>query len=293
MSNVHEGPSQNLDDAFVYTSSGNSEFTKVLSNLFTKFPAGKWKEVKAKFNTTNELEILVETALELSSSGSGAALFRKRGDADETLIGIWYSRVIKHAKKKILLSAASKIRAITPGDLRSIAQLSIEPQNINQIAEILFENFGIILVIERGFSGMKLDGIASILPTGQTLIALSLRYPRYDYFWFTLIHELSHVCLHQDILQDSVIYDDLEEENMLDIEIEANRMAADSIIPRYIFNKSEALRNQDEESVLKLAQQASIHPALAAGAIQHHKKDFKIFSKITNSLNVRELLGVE
>ncbi len=36
---------------------------------------------------------------------------------------------------------------------------------------------------------------------------MSLRYPRLDYFWFTLLHELAHLVLHNEQLKEPVFFD--------------------------------------------------------------------------------------
>ena len=76
---------------------------------------------------------------------------------------------------------------------------------------------------------------------------MSLRFARYDQFWFTLMHELSHICLHIDLL-DSPIIDSLydSEDNPIEnieedeIEDQANMLARLSLIPRNIWAKCKA-----------------------------------------------------
>ena len=43
-----------------------------------------------------------------------------------------------------------------------------------------------------------LDGAAIKLDDGRPVIGMTLRYDRIDNFWYTLLHELSHVGLHLD-----------------------------------------------------------------------------------------------
>jgi HTH-type transcriptional regulator/antitoxin HigA len=281
-----------VDDGFVSPTADSTNFLQVLAALSSDVPQTKWTEIKARSLTKDKLQILIETALEVSASPLQQRLFRKHKDANETLIAIWQAKVLQNAKRRILTEEPSFPVQPTLEDLRNIAKLSADSASPKFIGEVLFKSFGIILVIERAFTGMKLDGLVTKLGTGHPVIGLSLRYPRYNNFWFTLIHELAHVYLHADML-DTVIYDDLDEQDYGDVEVEANRLAADSIIPRHLFNKSAAIRSVSNENVYQLSAQAGVHPALVAGALQHRANNFKIYTDITNSLDVRQILGMQ
>ena len=119
---------------------------------------------------------------------------------------------------------------------------------------------------------------------------MSLRFARYNNFWFTLLHELAHVALHYDLLADP-IYDDFLDGNNSDVEKEANRVAADAVIPRFIFNKARVYRTARPDDLFELAEAAGVHPILAAGSVQHHLKNYKLFSTTVNSVDVRKMLG--
>jgi HTH-type transcriptional regulator/antitoxin HigA len=140
---------------------------------------------------------------------------------------------------------------------------------------------------------MKLDGITTKLPNGIPVIGLSFRYPRYDHFWFTLLHALAHVSLHYSAL-DEPICDDLDMTNIeSEIEAEANRIAADMLIPRHIWNKAEVHRSLKEADLMRLASDAAIHPAVAAGMIRRKNANYRLFSNIVNEIDTRHLLGIE
>ncbi|MGA3843425.1 ImmA/IrrE family metallo-endopeptidase [Ralstonia nicotianae] len=46
------------------------------------------------------------------------------------------------------------------------------------------------------------DGVVFCLDDGHPVIGLSLRHPRLDIFWFTLMHELAHIVLHKELLTE-------------------------------------------------------------------------------------------
>jgi HTH-type transcriptional regulator / antitoxin HigA len=281
-----------MDDFSVVTKSGISDFFEIFSNLRKDISAAKWKEVKERSDSNDELTILLETAIGLSGTKDKIALFRKNADADDTLIQIWHSRVLKKARSMLLTESASEFHGLRSADIREIAKISSDPKSPKYIGEYLKDKYGIILVIERAFSGMKFDGFAVKLETGHPIVGVSLRYPRYNNFWFTLLHELSHVSMHYEIL-DAAIYDDLKNLENSEVEKEANRLATDSIVPRYIFNKSPAIRSpQNKDLLFALAKQAEVHPILVAGMLQHHAGNFRMHADIVNEINVRELLGI-
>jgi HTH-type transcriptional regulator/antitoxin HigA len=290
--NLDQSIAPQKDDFFVTPAIDNNDFLEIFTSLNSEIPASKWREILKKSDATNEIQVLIETALELSTAKRQGLLFRKHQNSDDTLISIWLSRVFKKAKYSYLTDKPKVFSRITSSDLRNIAKLSLDIESPKKIAKYLLETFGIILILDHGFTGMKLDGVATKLSSGQPIIALSLRYTRYDYFWFTLLHELSHVALHYAELE-SVIYDDLDIMGSTEIEREANRMAVDSIVPRHLFNKSSALRDNDDLHIYELAERSEVHPALVAGIIKHHKNNYRLYSSMTNTIDVREMLGIK
>lgn len=236
--------------------------------------------------------VLIKAASELANINT-KSLFRKNDRADNTLTSIWLSHVLARSRISLLESGNTKFKGIDPDSLRYIGRLSLEPNNVQKLPSILEKQFGIILVIESAFKGMNLDGVVTKTGNGVPIIGLSVRYSRYDNFWFTLMHELSHVLLHYDSL-DEPICDDLEStDEQADIEAEANRFAADSLIPRRLWMKANVRRSLSQTDLLTLATEAEIHPALAAGIIRKSTGNYRLFNEIVNGINIRELLGVQ
>lgn len=58
----------------------------------------------------------------------------------------------------------------------------------------LLEKLGIRFVVVPHLAHTKLDGAAAYVKEGP-IVALTMRYDRIDYFWFTLFHELAHLVL--------------------------------------------------------------------------------------------------
>jgi HTH-type transcriptional regulator/antitoxin HigA len=136
---------------------------------------------------------------------------------------------------------------------------------------------------------MKIDGCVFKVASGNPVIGISFRYTRLDHFWFTLMHELAHVALHQEQLS-SPILDDLESERPDLIEREADRLASDSLIPRNEWRNCPAKYSLAEADVRSFAQKMGIAPQIVAGRLRREFRRHELFSGLVNEVNVREIL---
>jgi HTH-type transcriptional regulator / antitoxin HigA len=250
----------------------------------------KWPEIKNRCGEISHFHILFDTAVSLSSLEKATTLFRQRNDANDALVAIWMARVLRSAEISAFKNRHVKFSQLTADDLREISMLCVDETSPRFIQEVLLKKHGVVLVYEPSFSGMKLDGATSILVNGIPVVGLSLRYSRYDYFWFTLMHELSHVAIHGGHLSNG-IYDDFEETHRSDIEIEADRFATDALIPRRIFDKALVTRTRSQKDLDSLAKSAGIHPVVAAGLVRYHLKNYQVFSDVIASIDVRNMVG--
>ena len=213
-------------------------------------------------------------------------LFRKSNTSNEALYALWLSRVSNTAKESIIKQEISKFEGLTKEHLKDIAKLSPDESIILELPSILAK-YGIVLVFEEGIKSMKLDGAVFKLFTGHPVIALSFRYSRIDNFWFTLMHELSHIVLHYEKL-DTPIFDDLDEESADIIEKQTNRLAKNSFVEKAIWRSCKANYQTGDDVVYEFANKVGIHPAIIAGLLQHEKKSYQIYSKIVNQTNLRD-----
>jgi HTH-type transcriptional regulator/antitoxin HigA len=167
--------------------------------------------------------------------------------------------------------------------------LSAEPQAVRQLPSILAE-FGIILVYVYALPGMSADGAVFHLSTGHPVIAMSLRFPRLDYFWFTLLHELAHLVLHADQLKEPVFFDVEASEERDRIERAANRLAKDSIVDRESWRNCAPKYDISDRAVYTYAEEQGIHPSLVAGLLRKESGNYKRYSSIINEHDVRTIL---
>lgn len=224
---------------------------------------------------------------EMQTDGVGY-LFRKNDTADKHLALIWLSRVKFYAKALVASKKIADFQGIEKGELKSIARLSVDVEILLKLPAILAEK-GIVLVYCRALPGMKLDGAVFKLVSGNPVIGISLRFPRLDNFWFTLMHELAHLALHIDIL-DKPILDDLEVDSASEIEISANHLAKYSFVDRQSWRNCEAKYNKSRESIEKFAKKIGIHKSIVAGMLRKEEGDYRAYSNIVNDINVRKVI---
>ena len=219
---------------------------------------------------------------------SAGALYRKSDSSSELLISLWFSHLKSSSEIEFFIKKPRQFTGITKEDLRYIARMSPDLSLIDKLPDILLD-YGIILIYQKSFKGMKLDGVSFKLSTGTPVIGMSFRFSRLDYFWFTLMHELSHLHLHYDLL-DNPILDDLEVDSDSAIEMAANRVAKAAFVDRHIWRNCIPKYDKSIDAINKFAEEISIHPAIIAGMLRKENEDFKIYSSIVNQHNIREAI---
>lgn len=216
------------------------------------------------------------------------ALFRAKLGAAETLTAVWLSKVRTLAEWFSAAQPVAAFKGLAADDLKDLVKLSADPSRITQVAPLLIER-GIIVIYEPHIPGMKVDGAVFKLASGNPVIGMSLRYPRLDYFWFTLMHELAHVVLHGDMLSTPII-DDMDAENTDLVELQADKLATDSLIPRSEWRSCPAKYSFAEKDVLEFSAKLGIAPQIVAGRLRREFRRHDLFSELVNKINIREAL---
>ena len=179
-------------------------------------------------------------------------------------------------------------------DLRNLSYYESGPI----MARELLKSVGVKLVVEKHLSKTYLDGAASIMPDGRPLIGLTLRYDRLDSFWFTLFHELGHVALHlgpnDEGSERQVYFDDLDQDSWSQVEKEADSWAADSLIPQSHWKAGRLNRSKvSAANILAFAEKHRISPAIPAGRLRFQRSNYKIFSRLVGTKQVRTQFGLK
>lgn len=215
-------------------------------------------------------------------------LFRKSAEAKAPILAVWLAKARTEAELSFHTQKVAHFNGLTADDLRAIAQSSVDVEVLIELPSILARK-GVILVFLNALPGMKLDGAAFRLTSGNPVVAMSIRFPRLDSFWFTLLHELAHVNLHADLLGEPIC-DDLDVEGDDAVEIAANKLAKASFVERSVWRNCEPKYDTADDAVIAFARKAHIHPAIVAGMLRKETGNYTRYSRIVNAINVRDIL---
>lgn len=216
-------------------------------------------------------------------------LFRKSAKTDENLLAIWQARARSQAQRFYLGGGCASFNGLTKEYLRNLALLSVDPQVVRDLPRLLADS-GVILVYVYALPGMSADGAVFHLSTGHPVIAMSLRFARLDYFWFTLLHELAHLVLHNDQLVAPLFFDvEVAEENDR-IEKAANRLAKDSIVDRESWRSCTPKYDPSDRAVRAYAAEQRVHPSLIAGLLRKEFNNYTRYSSLINEHDVRAII---
>lgn len=260
-----------------------SEYEELMA-FVKELPADLKKSKNLTGKDTNYIElshILTNRRKPLSSK----KLFKKNNNAKDILINFWLYNVNEQVNIMESLSTLEEFKGLTKSDVKEIVNLSIEPKSYLTLPLLLLKK-GIILTYEKSIQGLNVDGIVYKNKTGNPIISLSIRHNRIDNFWFTLVHELSHIILHYDLLDD-VIIDDLDIKDSSVIELEANKLAGDLLIPKNVWRGCPIKYSFDSSDVINFSKQYKINPAILAGRIRKERDNYSIFNDIVHSEDIR------
>jgi HTH-type transcriptional regulator/antitoxin HigA len=131
---------------------------------------------------------------------------------------------------------------------------------------------GVALVIVPELPNTRVCGATRWLSPNKALIQLSLRYKTDDQFWFTFFHEAGHILKHGK--RETFIDEegDVSHEHEHNREAEANRFAADFLIPP---DAMQRFRRQNKppyiskQAVEQFAEELGIASGIVVGRLQH------------------------
>ena len=177
------------------------------------------------------------------------------------------------------------------------SEISIEPFDVDKLRESLEElravtrapvetfvssvqdicaKAGVAVVWIPALKKTGISGCARWLSDRKALVALTLRYKTDDQMWFTFFHEIGHLLLHRR--NSSFILDDILDldSNIADPEVfqqeeEANRFAADVLIPPKAFKAFVYERSFDSQSIYRFAEQIGISTGIVVGRLQKER----------------------
>jgi HTH-type transcriptional regulator/antitoxin HigA len=208
---------------------------------------------------------------------------------NRTNLWLWLARVREIADSRTQLRNRFRPETLNEETIKYLVRLSWMERG-PQLAKEFLEEKGIALVIEPHLPNTWLDGAAMLGRHGLPIIGMTLREDRLDNFWFTLVHECIHVWKHLDASGFRAISDEHIEKPDADtvaIEKEANMLAAELLLPRSVWRRSDAYLNPSTESIQQLAAKLQVHPAIIAGRLRFEQQNYTLFTKLVGLHQVR------
>ena len=247
----------------------------------------------------DQAEELVTGLMERAGGRTFAAapLYRKNDSrrvnakTDDYALRAWCWQVLAQARDTESV-AEYQPDAINSQLMREIAQMSVLEDGPVQAREFLAQ-YGVGLEYVNHLPRTHLDGAALRLPDGRPVIGLTLRYDRIDNFWFTLLHELSHICLHLGACSGEIGFVDdhslrgVESGGSDTTEQEADQLAQDALIPPEIWDDGIIMENPGPMAVLQMAWDAQVHPAIIAGRVRYETGNYRLLSQFVGTGEVR------
>ena len=250
-----------IDDFFVINDYSRLDFNKAIEN-YKYFRNAKIPDSHLKKHFS---------ALAVNDQN---ILYKKNEIVNNPLQKYWTLLFLDMAENKDI--STIKFSSLSKNDLKFVVKICSYDDRIMRVKKFLMEK-GINLFFIESLSGTNIDGAVCYTSNNTVAIGLTVRYERLDHIWFALLHELSHIVLHEHYLKDILI----SFENSQDIkEIEANRLAKDSIISPEKYRACTPKRTRDVNDLVKFTKENNIHPALLAGLIRNDLNDYMIFSEI-------------
>jgi len=262
----------NLEQHYREYKASIDERNKLKDHLewLTYFPVEKMVEygwIKAASDRTEQLIELLNFfgIAHPSLFEETCAAFRKSQDSNSYAVAAWLQRGIVEATKQSCASYnEQKFKLV----LSQIRLLTVQPCEIFE-PELkgLCASAGVTVIPVRELPNAKVCGATHWLNPHRPIILISLRYKKTDHFWFTFFHEAAHVLKHakRGNFLDYLAFEDGKEED------EANRFAADFLIPPDAFERFKSSGKVTKQSVISFAAEIGIDPGIVVGRLQHDK----------------------
>lgn len=173
-------------------------------------------------------------------------------------------------------------------DIKACTRMDIG-KALNKVEGLLSES-GVALAIVPALPNTGISGCTRWVSKKKPIVAITLRYKWDDQIWFTLFHELGHVLLHRK--KHTLILDNPNEQltdgvvdpEMQAVEEEANRFAADILIPPKLLQRFISFGMFESEYIEQFAEAIAIAPGIVVGRLQ---RDGILESHMGNALKQR------
>jgi hypothetical protein len=144
-------------------------------------------------------------------------------------------------------------------------------------AKAICSRAGVAVVLVPELPRTRISGCARWLSDKHALVGLTIRYKTDDQLWYTFFHEVGHILLHRD--QQSFVIDNAAKDvsdkvvdpKMAKYEEEANRFAADTLIPPAALREFLRLHGKTltNDEIHDFAESIGVGPGIVVGRLQH------------------------
>jgi HTH-type transcriptional regulator/antitoxin HigA len=152
------------------------------------------------------------------------------------------------------------------GSLAEIRRMTLsQPEHFRGPLHDLLASCGVAIAFVPHLRKSYAHGATRWLTSSKALVQLSLRGSWADVFWFTLFHELGHILRHGK----RQMFVELEDGSKTPEEEEADRLAADSLLPAPAYRQFVQAGSFSRSSVQQFARAVEVHPGIVVGRLQH------------------------
>lgn len=146
------------------------------------------------------------------------------------------------------------------------------PEDFGEALVELCASAGVAVAFVPELPSCRANGATRWLSPQKALIQLSLRYRWADIFWFSFFHEAAHVLLHgkREVFIEGE--DGGSDEVVRKKEAEADRFAAQILIPSQELERLRPrgrVKTTSKDRVRSFADELGIHPGIVVGRLQH------------------------
>jgi len=194
---------------------------------------------------------------------------------NEEAVSAWVRATELDASQMEVKEFDEKLLRASLNDLRRLTRE--RPEESIPKMKALCAAAGVAFVLVPELPNTGISGCARRLSDKKTMIALTLRYKFDDQIWFTFFHECGHLLLHGKeygfILDNAAedLTDNVVDPHMQRQEEEANRFAADTLIPPAELHSLIKEGDFSNEAIHRIAERLEIGPGIVVGRLQHEK----------------------
>lgn len=246
----------------------------IRSQLYSLAPVAELKKI-GWIPKTNDVETLKKSIFDLLEINS----FNEMPSCHVNLRcfnpgGLNQNSQIAWLKRVEYLVRDQKVKNFNPSAMddciHRLLELSACVEDTVKIPGVLFK-YGIKFAIVPHLQKTHIDG-ASFWVNGTPVVALTQRFDRVDYFWFTLMHEIAHIKLGHKAGQLDTLFAANQAPGIIGKqELEANKLAQNWLVDPKAYSRFLTASKPpfSKKEIISLASAMRRHPGIIVGRLQY------------------------